>query len=297
MKKLINIEINKKYYPSIANFFSPIVLASIENNYHSSYFTEICHNSQLLKNIDLSTTIGNFFDSIFHFLLKNYRNEYVYKNIIANKILLGRHSLKTSQVLTEFRIGRNKADIIILNGTSTVYEIKSEFDSFKRLNEQISSYTKAFEYVNVITSPSHIKKALNHLSENIGVLSFTERNTISTVRTPKSNIKHIELPLLFESLRKEEYLQIIKSYYGHIPKVPNTKIYNECKMLYCNIPFDKAIKLTIEVLKKRNYSDFLIQHINNIPHSLIAYVLSIGKNDKRVEKFLNVMNRRLIDII
>ncbi len=297
MKEFIKIEIDKKYYPSIGNFFSPIVLASIENNYHSSYFIEICHNSQLLRNIDLSITIGNFFDSIFHFLLKNYRNEYVYKNIIANKILLGRHSLKTSQVLTEFRIGRNKADIIILNGTSTVYEIKSEFDSFKRLNKQISSYAKAFEYVNIITSPSHIDKALNHLPENIGVLSFTERNTISTVRNPKSNIEHIELSVLFESLRKEEYLQIIKTYYGNIPNVPNTKIFNECKILYCDISVEEAVELTIEVLKKRNHSDFLIQHINNVPYSLIAYVLSLGNNDRRVEKFLNVINRKLIEII
>ena len=297
MKKFINIEINKKYYPLIGNLFSPIVLTGIENNYHSSYLTEICHKIQLLQKFDLSITLGKFFDSIFHFLLKNYRNEYVYKNIIANKILLGRHSLKTSQILTEFRIGRNKADIIILNGTSTVYEIKSEFDSFKRLNKQISSYTKAFEYVNIITSPSHIEKALNHLPENIGILSFTERNTISTVRRPKSNLERIDLSILFDSLRKEEYLQIINKYYGNIPDVPNTKIFNVCKQLYCDMPVKIAVELTIEVLKKRNHSDFLIQHINKIPYSLIAYVLSFGKNDRRVENFLNVINRKLIEII
>ena len=176
---------------------------------------------------------------------------------------MGKHSLKTSQVLTEFRIGKNKADIIILNGTSTVYEIKSEYDSFLRLNRQISSYSKAFEFVNIVTSPSQTEKALNQLPENIGILSFTKRNTISTVRKPKSNIENIDLSILFESLRKEEYLQIIKTYYGNIPKVPNTKIFNECKMLYCDIPIEKAIKLTFEVLKKRNYSDFLIQQLES----------------------------------
>ena len=297
MNEIVKIEINKNYYSSLGNFFSPIVLSSLENDSHSSYFTEICQNSQILRNIDLSITVGDFFNSLFYFLLNNYRNEYIYKNFISNKILLGRHSLKTSQVLTEFRIGKNKADIIILNGTSTVYEIKTEYDSFYRLNSQINAYSKAFEFVNVVTSPSQIKKVLPQLPENIGILSFTKRNTISTIRKPKSNIGSINLAFLFDSLRKEEYLQIINAYYGDVPNVPNTQIFNECKKLYCNIPIQKAIQITNEVLKKRNYSDFLIQHIKAVPFSLVAYVLSIGKNYGRVEKLLNIINRKLIEII
>lgn len=48
-------------------------------------------------------------------------------NVIANKILLGKHSLNTSHMLSEFRVGYNKADVVIINGTSSVYEIKSEY--------------------------------------------------------------------------------------------------------------------------------------------------------------------------
>jgi len=297
MNEKFKIEIDKKYLPYIGKFFSPIVLSSFENHNNSSYFTEVCHNSRLLENIDLSISLGKFFDIIFHFLLKSYRNEYIYKNIIANKILLGKHSLKTSQILTEFRIGKNKADFIVLNGNTTVYEIKSEYDSFSRLNKQITSYSKAFEFVNVITSPSQIEKALYTLPENIGILSFTSRNTISTIRKPKNNLENIDLSMLFDSLRKNEYLQIIKSYYGYIPNVPNTKIFSACKKLYCEIPVEKTIKLTTEVLKKRNYSDFIIQQINKVPYSLVAYILSLGSNKTRVEKTLNILNKKIIEII
>ena len=72
--------------------------------------------------------MGDFFDSIFYFLLKHYRNEYIYINIIVNKILLRKLFFKTSNVLIELKIGNNKADIIILTETSTVYEIKSEYN-------------------------------------------------------------------------------------------------------------------------------------------------------------------------
>ena len=34
-------------------------------------------------------------------LSKDYRNEYFYKNTLLNKILLGRHSMKTSAALRE----------------------------------------------------------------------------------------------------------------------------------------------------------------------------------------------------
>ena len=291
------IDINQKYFSSIGNFFLPIVLSNIEDNNHSPYFSEVCRNSGLLKNIDLSISLGKFLDSIFRFLLKKYRNEYIYKNIIVNKILLRKHSLKTSQILTEFRVGKNKADIIIINGTSTVYEIKSEYDSFVRIDKQIESYSKAFEFVNVITSPSQIDKAINCLPENIGILLFTDRNTISIIRKPKTNFQKIDPALMFDSLRKEEYLQIIKYFYGYIPDVPNTKIYSVSKELYCNIPLKEVIKLTNEELKKRNYSDFLIKHINEIPYSLVAYVLGLGNNKKRIKKTTDAFKIKLNEII
>jgi len=297
MNKYYNIDINKKFLPSIGNFFSPIVLHSFEQNNNSSYFTEVCKNSRIFEKIDLSISLGEFFDIIFNFLLKNYRNEYVYKNLIANKILLGKHSLKTSQILMEFRIGKNKADFIILNGTSTVYEIKTEYDSFTRLDKQINSYSKAFEFVNVITSPSQVKKIRCLLPENIGILSLTNRNTISTIRKAKSNIENINLSILFDSLRKSEYLDVVKNYYGYIPDVPNTKIYNVSKKLYCKIPKEKAIKLTYNKLKERNYSDFILQQIKKVPDSLISYILSIGSDEKRVKKTLKVFEKELKEVI
>ncbi|PKG80047.1 hypothetical protein CXF80_18020 [Shewanella sp. Actino-trap-3] len=71
---------------------------------------------------------------------KHYRYEYFYKNTIANNRLLGRHSLRTAAMITEFRVGRNIADCVIFNGSSTCYEIKTEFDSLSRLDAQLDSY-------------------------------------------------------------------------------------------------------------------------------------------------------------
>lgn len=297
MGKAIKLNIDPKFYPAITRFFSPIVLKNIEKNYYSTYLSEVCQNSGILNEIDLSITFGKFLNTIFQFLLKHYRNEYIIKNVIANKILLGRHSLKTSQMLTEFRIGSNKADVIILNGSFTVYEIKSQYDTFKRLDKQIQSYCEAFEYVNIVITPSQLETILFRLPKNVGLILFTEKNTLSIIRKPKSNLENIKLEVLFDSLRKNEYLAIIEKYYKTIPDVPNTRIYQTCKELYCNMPLSNALKLTYAILKKRNNSEFLIDYINKIPYSVFSYVLGIDDKQNRIERIVNIFNREFKEFI
>lgn len=293
VNKAFNLDIDQKFYTAIGHFFSPIVLSNLEKNNQSSYLSEVCQNSGLLNKIDLSMPLGKFFDMIFQFLLNNYRNEYVYKNVIANKILLGRHSLNTSQMLTEFRVGKNKADVVILNGSSTVYEIKSEYDSFARLNKQIQSYLMAFEYINLITSPSQIEIINKHLPKTVGILSFTKNNTISIIREPESNLSNIKLEFLFDSLRKEEYLKIISEFYGKLPDVPNTKIHQVSKQLYCNIPLIDAHTLTMQNLKKRNTSKYLKDCIDKIPYSIVAYVLGIGNQENKIKNMIKLFSKEL----
>lgn len=71
-----------------------------------------------------NATVGDALDSAFDVLkTAGLRDEYVYRAAITHKILLGTHSLNTACMLNEFRVGVCKADVAILNGTATVYEI------------------------------------------------------------------------------------------------------------------------------------------------------------------------------
>jgi hypothetical protein len=248
---------------------------SLAQKGRSAYLSEVCTNSGLLDQTDPSMSLPQFFDWIYNLLFKNYRNEYIYKNAIANKILLGKHSLNTSHMLTEFRVDNCKADAVVINGTSTVYEIKSEFDSFARLESQIKAYFQIFDHINVITSNSQATKLKLILPDAVGILVLTDRSTISTIRESKSNKKNIKLDTLFDSLRKKEYVKIVEEYYETIPNVPNTQIYRECKKLFCKIPSEKAHDLTMNTLRKRKNIKVLKEFITKAPSSLSAYALSI----------------------
>jgi len=90
--------------------------------------------------------VCSLFERAFSLLEREgYRHEYVYKAALTQKIFLGRHSLQTASMLSEFRVGQCKADLVILNGTSTVYEVKSERDSLDRLERQVAAWTRAQE--------------------------------------------------------------------------------------------------------------------------------------------------------
>ena len=293
MKNKTSFDIKLKYHNSLSRIFSPMVLDSIAINGKSAYFTEICTNSKLLTRIDRKLNFMDFLDKVYDFLFKNYRNEYVYKNVIANKILLGKHSLNTSQMLTEFRVGKCKADAVIINGTSTVYEIKSEMDSFKRLEKQLSAYLQVFDHINVITTAFQAKKLISDLPESVGILTVTNKNTISTLRKSLSNKENINRGTLFDSLRKNEYLQVLKKLNETIPDIPNTMIFKECKKLFMKFSPNELHDTSMNVLKKRNDSKELSELIKTAPNSLSAYIISNSNN----KKILQALNSRFISTI
>ncbi len=282
-----NIKINKKYLPALSRLFSPVVMDSLAINGSSDYLVEVCSNSGLLDQIEPSMPLSQFFDWIYDILFKNYRNEYIYKNVIANKILLGKHSLNTSHMLTEFRVGKCKADVVVINGTSTVYEIKSEYDSFARLANQIKAYLETFDHINVITSYSQASKLDSILPNSAGILVLTNRNSISTIRESKSNKKNTKQDILFDSLRKTEYIKVIKEYYGTVPDVPNTRIYRACKKLFCKIPTEIAHDITIKILRRRSNIKILRELIGKAPTSLSAYAMSICSEKAKMEALMS----------
>jgi hypothetical protein len=186
-------------------------------------------------------------------------------------------------MLTEFRVGKCKADAVVINGTSTVYEIKSELDSFNRLEKQLGAYMQVFDHINVITSKQQAEKLLKDIPEIVGILIVTDKKSISTLRVSISNKKNIVPEVLFDSMRKNEYLNVIEKLYGAIPDVPNTNIFKECKRLYIQKNPEIAHDITMAELKKRNEASSLADFLKNAPDSLSAYIISNANNKFKLQ--------------
>ncbi|WP_430968320.1 sce7726 family protein [Spongiimicrobium sp. 2-473A-2-J] len=243
--------------------------------------------------IELST-YNDFFEHLYNSMLLSYRNEYIYKNTIVNKILLGRHNLNTAIAFNEFRIGKSIADLVLLNGTSVVYEIKTEYDSTDRLLSQINEYRKSFLNVVVVTHYSIAQKyisffAKNNLS-NIGLIYFSRRNTLVERIKPKTDSSHLDISYMFKCLRKGEYSKIIQNYFGYLPEVPNTQFFRECLNLALEIDPLVFHDLMFSCLKQRSLKGKEEIASETLPRYLkhIGISSNFSNNDiYELKKFIN----------
>src|SRR5437899_2698377 len=75
------------------------------------------------------------------------------------------HDAPDTLVLNELglRHGKCRADIAVVNGRLIGYEIKSDEDSLKRLEEQVQIYSAVFDRASVITGTKHLDAVLSQL--------------------------------------------------------------------------------------------------------------------------------------
>jgi hypothetical protein len=209
-------------------------------------------------------TYYDYIQFIYRALTKQYRNEYVYKNTFVNKLLLEKYGVKNTVAINEFRVGNSIADIVLFNGTSKAFEIKTELDSNKRLEGQLTDYTKIFKKCYVITHESLIEKYLRE-NEQIGVIELIEHPKSLVMREVRaaSENEYINADTLIRSIRTPEYKSIVKQYYGELPKMDSFNMFDTCRNLMKQIPNEQLNHLFIEELKKRKSNTEIIRTFHN----------------------------------
>lgn len=219
----------------------------------------------------------------------DYRNEYYYKNTIANKILLKKHAVQSATMLTEFRVGSSKADCVILNGLSTCYEIKTEFDTLKRLPEQLLDYSKVFDKIFVITSSHHLSQVIDLTPQHIGVIELTKKGALKEIRKAALIQSEIDPTLMIQSLRREEYLEIASTIIGKNIQINNMDAYSFCMSIMQKVDSTKLRILFRKVLKKHRRLNPDIYE--EIPRSLITSFVSYKIRPTDRENLKQIMNR------
>ena len=275
----------------LSRLFSPQLMKDIVHKGKSPLLGEIIEYSKVDKILPQNASLNNLFQVTYDILLKQYRNEYIYKNVLTNKILLGKHSLNTSFMINELSVDECKADSVIINGTSNVYEIKSEYDSFERLERQLKAYKKVFDKIQVVTSESQANKLEKTLEPEIGILFLSKRGAISNLRLATSRKHKTSSEAIFNVMRNNEYKRVIKKYFGFVPDVPNTKSYEECLKLFIQIPPQTAHDYMVTELKARGNCKILKEFIHSVPEPLKAYSIKSGLNKKEMLYCLSLFNK------
>jgi len=221
--------------------------------------------------------VCNFFESAFKLLRREgYRDEYIYKAALTHKVLLGTHSLQTASMLNEFRVGECKADLVILNGTSTAYEVKSERDSLARLVRQVRAYSDVFAQVYVITAEEHVDAVNGLVPIDVGIKRLNNRHQISTLRDAADRPERTSPAAIFDAIRAEEARLILLAQGVSIPSgVPNTRLHSVLGELFVKLDARKAHDTMVQVLKKTRNLMPLSDLVAQLPRSLQPAALSV----------------------
>lgn len=88
------------------------------------------------------------------------------------KILRRQHAHKDTLVIDELGLnhGKCRADIAVVNGQFVGYEIKSNNDSLRRLEEQVKSYSAVFDRVSIIVGNRYIDSIQDYIPDWWGVI-------------------------------------------------------------------------------------------------------------------------------
>ena len=275
---------------AVARFFSATVLKELAGSGRSPTLARLIKESGMNLDEFSQDKLSVLFDRAFDLLkFKLNRHEYVYKAALTQKVLLGIHSLNTASMLTEFRVGPCKADVVILNGTGTVYEIKSERDSLTRLEEQITAYSKVFAKVNIIVGANHLKAAMAAVPDYVGVMVLSDRYQVTTMRYAIDDASRTSSDAIFEALTQREAASILKLAGIEIPKVPNTQSYQALRNLFVDLDAGFAHESMVEVLKKTRNLLPLEALLNELPESLHTVAIASKLRSKDQSRLVETL--------
>ncbi len=279
---------------AVSRLFSSSVVRELSRFGRSPLFARLAKEILGPSRPSARHRVFNFFESSFDVLKKaECRHEYIYKAALTQRVLLGKHSLQTASMLNEFRVGECKADMAILNGTATVYEIKSERDSLSRLERQVETYGKFFAAVYVIAGENHIESVGSLVPPDVGIMKLSARHQISTLRQAKESPGRTSPETIFDSIRIEEAKRILALLELPIPVVPNTEMHAVLRERFSKLSPLKTHRAMVEVLKQTRDLMPLSALVKLLPNSLHSAALSVPMRRTDHDRLLSAVNTPL----
>lgn len=273
----------------ITNLFSKKSLLALTNEDGNNKIKRLIP----LYLIEQNFTVWEAFEYLYGKLVKEYRNEYVYKNAIVEKIVKGRHKMANIAYFTEFRIRKTIADCVVVNGFSTAYEIKTEFDSFYRLQNQVESYKQVFEKVNIVVPESKLAKLKREVDDSIGILVLTDRYTFETVQPSIIHTDLIRNEMVFDCLNKQEIFDIVLAHFGELPQVKPAFVRTECKKMFEALPKEVLNLEFKKALKQREQFSICKNTLTNFPNSLLSLMCTSNFSEQNHDIMLHNLKQQL----
>lgn len=233
-------------------------------------------------------TYSDFLRYIYINICKKYRCEYVYKNELI-KLLQKKYGTRNTVFFSEFRVGSSIADIAMFNGESKAFEIKTEYDSPKRLTKQMDDYKRLFDKCYLVIPENRVDVYIQNVESSTGVIVMSKRKGriyLEEIKKAEQNLS-FDAEILISCLRASEYCNIASALGIDISNVPGYNLFTYCKLAFQSIsPTD----LKILFLKEIKARDNITSKLRKYPLALRQMMLSLNLPEKKAEVLINKLN-------
>jgi hypothetical protein len=153
-----------------------------------------------------------------------------------------------------------------------------------------------FDFITVITTERLYNSVLDRVPTEVGVMVLAEDEYQFRVkkcrREAVSNKKNVDPLIIFDSLQRQEYLEIIKQHFNTtFIHTPNTRIYAEAKGYFQMLTPETAHDAMVDVLKQRRETRRVADFVLDVPASLKAASLSIRLTQEERSRFINLLHK------
>jgi len=216
--------------------------------------------------VDAAIPLGTAFDCAYGELAANYRCEYVFKAAVIGDFL---RAEPAANAIVGLPVSMSIADVVVVGQRATAFEIKTDLDSFTRLELQLLSYSRCFEHVCVVVSTERASRALEEVPDHVGVLALEGRAVIA-VRPPGGGYSRLDMTTLFRVLRQGERLAVLHRQIGYAVDVPNALLYRRTAELFGGLPIEAAYREFVVELRRRDARQRAAMRAARLPASLAA---------------------------
>ncbi|MBW3225445.1 sce7726 family protein [Marinobacter adhaerens] len=110
-----------------------------------------------------------------------------------------------------FLAGQRRADaVLVMDDKVHAIEIKSDRDNLDNLLQQISDYTRVFDFVSIFLSKSHLENARKSLPLNVGLITLEDGEV--AIKRKARQIKRLDKKALSLSLDRFSLLDLLNTY-------------------------------------------------------------------------------------
>lgn len=270
------MNIKKSYNIDQLRDYSSLFSRGEVSRWYKNDFTSIKLKISRYDNslISGNCTYSTYLKHIYKVIEKFYPNEYVYKNEFINKQLMKELGTSNSIIYNEFRLGKAVADMVMFNGNSKVFEIKTLLDKDSRLDNQLFQYGKIFNEVYVIAPRIKADKYIN-LDDKTGIILYDERNRDFTFARASVKNTSIDVDILMQVLHTNEYISIVEQHFGFKPSFNDFNKFEICKNLIKQIPHNTLNQFFIALMKKRKINNEFSKKENHLNQMFLSLNLSI----------------------